>query len=144
MIFALAVTFFDPSNVSVSGDGKLTANELPLPLRERVGGGAGNSDRMRSACVTVLACKPVRALQGRGRLQEPHAQNFFSHLFFAISVNGQFCVYGFYDRPLTLALSREGRGDLVNFYGANELTAADALPNCAAGSLPNMLDHELH
>ena len=35
-----------------------------LPFKGRVRGGAGVSDRMRSACGTAQACKPVCALQG--------------------------------------------------------------------------------
>jgi hypothetical protein len=39
---------------------------LTLSLWERVGGEAGVSDGMPSACLTVSACKRIRALQVRG------------------------------------------------------------------------------
>ena len=39
---------------------------LPLSLWERAGGEAGVSDGMPSACITVSACKRIRALQVRG------------------------------------------------------------------------------
>ncbi len=42
------------------------ASILTLSLWERVGGGAGVLWSMLYACVTVFACKRIRALQVRG------------------------------------------------------------------------------